>query len=88
VVWIDAKHPSEWEETVYKQLNEAWRSSEGIGYYYVEEAKTVENAQKILDSIIAIPAVDKEALQIKKLQKQIDSIKALKAGSLEVKKEN
>ncbi|MBU2938732.1 hypothetical protein KO494_04170 [Lacinutrix sp. C3R15] len=78
VVWIDAKHPSQWEKTVYDQLNEAWRASEGIGYYYVDETKTVETAQKILDSIKAIPIVDKEALQIEKLQKQIDSIKALK----------
>jgi len=78
VVWIDAKHPSQWEKTVYDQLNEAWRASEGIGYYFVDETKTVETAQKILDSIKAIPVVDKEALQIEKLQRQIDSIKALK----------
>lgn len=78
VVWIDAKHPSKWEETVYNQLNEAWRASEGIGYYFVDETKTVETAQKILDSIKAIPSVDKDAMQIEKLQRQIDSIKALK----------
>ncbi len=78
VIWIDAKKPSLWEETVYNQLNEAWRASEGIGYYFVDETKTVETAQKILDSIKAIPAIDKEALEIEKLQRQIDSIKALK----------
>ena len=78
VVWIDVKHPSEWEKTVYDQLNEAWRASEGIGEYFVEESKTVEMAQQLLDSIKAIPAVDKGALQIERLQRQIDSIKALK----------
>ena len=78
VVWIDVKHPSQWEKTVYNQLNEAWRASEGIGEYFIEETKTVEMAQQILDSIKAIPAVDKDALQIEKLQRQIDSIKAMK----------
>ena len=78
VVWIDAKHPSQWEKTVYEQLNEAWRASEGIGYYYEEEAKTVEMAQQILDSIKAIPALDKDQMEIQKLQRKIDSIKALK----------
>ncbi|MBQ0786697.1 MAG: hypothetical protein KBT69_04300 [Oceanihabitans sp.] len=88
VVWIDAKHPSQWEKTVYDQLNEAWRSSEGIGYYFVDETKTIETAQKILDSIKAIPAVDKESLQIEKLQRQIDSIKGLKEEEKEVVKED
>ena len=46
VVWIDAKHPSQWEKTVYDQLNEAWRSSEGIGEYFVEEEKIIEAANQ------------------------------------------
>ncbi|WP_375238810.1 hypothetical protein [Aurantibacter sp.] len=78
VVWIDAKHPSQWEKTVYEQLNEAWRASEGIGHYFVEETKTVEMAQQILDSIKSIPAIDTKSEQILKLERQIDSIKALK----------
>ena len=78
VVWIDAKHPSQWEKTVYDQLNEAWRASEGIGEYFVEEEKTVEFAQQLLDSIKSIPTVDKQAEEIIKLQRKIDSIKALK----------
>ncbi|MFD2823726.1 hypothetical protein ACFS5M_08600 [Lacinutrix iliipiscaria] len=84
VVWIDAKHPSQWEKSVYDQLNEAWRASEGIGYYYESEAKTVEMAQQILDSIKAIPAADKATLQIEELQRQIDSIKASKQEEKEV----
>ena len=43
VVWIDVKHPSTWEEMVYNQLNEAWRSSEGIEEYYVNEIKPVDD---------------------------------------------
>ena len=34
VIWIDVKHPSTWDKSVYDQLSEAWRSSEGIGYFY------------------------------------------------------
>ncbi|MCB0428275.1 MAG: hypothetical protein KDD16_13320, partial [Mangrovimonas sp.] len=37
VIWIDVKKPSQWDLTVYEQLNEAWRASEGIGYYYKDE---------------------------------------------------
>ena len=77
VVWIDVKHPSQWDKTVYDQLNEAWRSSEKIGYYFVEETKEIDIAQEVIDSIIAIPQVDKKDDEIKRLQKQIDSLKAI-----------
>ncbi|WGD34398.1 hypothetical protein [Olleya sp. YS] len=42
VVWIDAKHPSQWEKSVYDQLNEAWRASEGIGEYFLDEDRVVD----------------------------------------------
>ncbi|WP_298345783.1 hypothetical protein [uncultured Algibacter sp.] len=77
VVWIDVKHPSQWNKTVYDQLNEAWRSSEKIGYYFVEETKEIDIAQKVVDSINAMPQVDKKSEEIERLQKQIDSLKAL-----------
>lgn len=76
VIWIDVKHPSKWDKTVYDQLNEAWRSSEGIGYYFVEENKMIDVVQQAVDSIKIIPVVDDKAEEIKKLQKQIDSLKA------------
>jgi hypothetical protein len=77
VVWIDVKHPSQWDKTVYDQLGEAWRASEGIGYYYVEETKDIDIAQRVLDSLNVIPKVDKNQEQIDKLQRQIDSLKAI-----------
>jgi len=77
VVWIDVKHPSHWDKTVYDQLGEAWRASEGIGYYYVEETKDIDIAQRVLDSLNVIPKVDKNQEQIDKLQRQIDSLKAI-----------
>ncbi len=77
VVWIDVKHPSQWNKTVYDQLNEAWRSSEKIGYYFVEETKEIDIAQSVVDSIKAIPQVDKKTEAIERLQRQIDSLKAV-----------
>ncbi|MDU8886202.1 hypothetical protein RXV94_08525 [Yeosuana sp. MJ-SS3] len=76
VIWIDVKHPSEWDYTVYKQLNEAWRSSEGIEDYYIEETKDIDVVQQAVDSIIAFPRVNKNAEEIERLQMQIDSLKA------------
>ncbi|WP_396601187.1 hypothetical protein [Algibacter sp. R77976] len=77
VVWIDVKHPSQWDRTVYDQLNEAWRASEKIGYYFVEETKTIDMVQQSIDSIKVIPQVDKKAEEIARLQRQIDSLKAV-----------
>ncbi|WP_372937086.1 hypothetical protein [Seonamhaeicola sp.] len=72
VVWIDVKHPSQWDKTVYDQLSEAWRASEGIGYYYVEEAKDIDIVEQTVDSTVI--KTEKE-IQIENLQKQIDSLK-------------
>ena len=77
VIWVDVKKPSTWDKTVYDQLNEAWRSSEGIGYYYVEETRDIDIAQRALDSLNVIPKIDKNQEQIDKLQRQIDSLKAI-----------
>ncbi|WP_298553958.1 hypothetical protein [uncultured Algibacter sp.] len=77
VVWIDVKHPSQWDKTVYDQLNEAWRSSEKIGYYFVEETKTIDMVQESIDSLKVIPQVDEKAEEIVRLQRKIDSLKAV-----------
>ena len=77
VIWIDVKHPSQWDKTVYDQLNEAWRSSEGIGYYFVEETKDIDIAETDKDSLLIIPEVDNKAKEIERLQRQIDSLKAV-----------
>ncbi len=77
VVWIDVKHPSEWDKTVYDQLNEAWRASEGIGYFYDEDkTNDIDVMQKEMDSIRSIPKVNENAEEIEKLQRQIDSLKS------------
>lgn len=87
VVWVDAKHPSKWNKEVYNQLNEAWRSSEGIGNYYEEKdtitmpldnksvsPKNIKDAYKMMDSLKQIIQKDEKQKAIEKLQRQIDSI--------------
>ncbi|NNF82238.1 MAG: hypothetical protein HKM99_05805, partial [Flavobacteriaceae bacterium] len=69
VVWIDAKHPSEWDRKVYMQLNEAWRSSEDIGYFYGESEKALDMSGTVIDTIPSIPKVNKNQQAIDKLQR-------------------
>ena len=76
VVWIDAKKPSTWNEEVYKQLNEAWRTSENQNIYFEKEHSILEKNQQILDSTKLISKRQKDLKEINKLQKQIDSIKS------------
>ncbi|WP_400078238.1 hypothetical protein [Winogradskyella sp. R77965] len=77
VIWIDVKHPSTWDEEVYNQLNEAWRSSEGIGYYFNEEPKDKDIMEQALDSLKMIPKVQDNSEQIEALQRQLDSLKSV-----------
>ncbi len=78
VVWIDVKHPSQWDKSVYDQLNEAWRASEKIGYYFAEETKDIDIVETVKDSInTSIPIQDDKAELLEKLQKQIDSLKSM-----------
>ncbi|AXO79402.1 hypothetical protein DZC78_03055 [Olleya aquimaris] len=87
VVWIDAKHPSQWEKSVYDQLNEAWRSSEGIEEFYFDEDKATEAIVKDLndqymaiDSTTTLPNATKtESLEV--LQRKYDSILKEKEAS-------
>jgi len=75
VVWIDAKHPSKWNEEVYLQLNEAWRSSENQNIYFEKEQTILEQNRQILDSIQLLSNQQQKIQEIQRLQKQIDSIK-------------
>ena len=77
VIWIDVKHPSTWDEEVYNQLNEAWRSSEGIGYYYQEKPKDEDIIEQQMDSIMSIPKIDDNTDKIEALQRQLDSLKGV-----------
>ncbi|AXT19903.1 hypothetical protein D7030_01930 [Flavobacteriaceae bacterium AU392] len=81
VVWIDVKHPSKWDESLYNQLNEAWRSSEGIGYYYASDTIPKIDVNKIaVDSLKILPKTEENKLQIQAYQRKIDSLKALESN--------
>ena len=75
VVWINAKKPSTWNEEVYMQLNEAWRTSENQNIYFEKEKSILEQNRQILDSIQLLSKQQAKAQEILRLQKQIDSIK-------------
>ncbi len=78
VVWIDAKHPSDWDKLVYEQLNEAWKSSETSNDFFKKNYKIqVDRNQQILDSIKLLSKKQENINRINKLQKEIDSIKNL-----------
>ncbi len=85
VVWIDVKHPSQWDKTVYDQLNEAWRASEGIGYYFIEKTRKIDISETTKDSIPIVPEeyilmepeLDDNDDEIERLQRKIDSLKAI-----------
>ncbi|MBO3116856.1 hypothetical protein J4050_08865 [Winogradskyella sp. DF17] len=77
VIWIDVKHPSQWDKSVYDQLNEAWRASEGIGYYFQESLEDKDIPKKENDSLKEIPKeVDDKSKMIDELQRKLDSLKA------------
>ena len=76
VIWIDVKHPSQWDKTVYDQLAEAWRASEGIGYYYNEKPTIdIDLIKAVTDTVKTIPNSNKNQEEIDALQRKIDSLK-------------
>ncbi|WP_299887849.1 hypothetical protein [uncultured Lacinutrix sp.] len=80
VVWIDVKHPSSWEKEVYDQLNEAWRSSEGIGEYFVEDTKIIDVVGDQVPEVQINPLVVEEGSgeTLESMQRKVDSLKKLK----------
>jgi tetrahydromethanopterin S-methyltransferase subunit B len=46
-------------------------------YYFAEETKEIDIVQQAVDSVIAIPQEDKKTIEIDRLHRQIDSLKAI-----------
>jgi len=80
VVWIDVKHPSQWDKLLYDQLFDAWKSSEDIEDYFIEDTKEFNIVNDTLDSLKVIPKVDLNKEKIDALQRELDSLKALKSN--------
>ncbi|WP_228851821.1 hypothetical protein [Aegicerativicinus sediminis] len=81
VVWIDVKHPSQWDKQVYDQLNEAWRSSEGIGEFYSDKTEPLDVITPEADSLKTLPRVNSNQKEIDKLQRKLDSLKAIEGDN-------
>lgn len=75
VIWVDVKHPSQWDKTVYDQLNETWRASEGIGYYFEEDKTDLDINPRAIDTI-DLSKVNTNADEIDRLQRRLDSLKS------------
>lgn len=79
VVWVDVKHPSTWDITVYNQLDEAWRASEGIDHYFQNNLKDKDLNVQTTDTL----TIKNDSLQLKPME----SIKVIHSDSLKVKKD-
>jgi hypothetical protein len=67
VIWVDAKHPSEWESTILKQLGETWKVSEGLNNKDLYPNKV---------EIDVKPLTEKDSLKIDTISEAIkDSLK-------------
>ncbi|MCB0458363.1 MAG: hypothetical protein KDC91_11525, partial [Flavobacteriaceae bacterium] len=51
VVWIDAKHPSTWEDAILNQLGETWKTSERLKDEDIWPTRTDKDVIKERDSI-------------------------------------
>ena len=59
VIWIDAKHPSSWEKTIYNQMAEVWSTAEGLNLKIentleVKATDTITNTKAIKEALQAI----------------------------------
>jgi len=67
VIWVDAKHPSNWEETILNQLGETWKASERL---------TDEDLYPNRKDIDVIPPTETDSINIDTMQQRIP-VKAL-----------
>jgi len=65
VIWVDAKHPSEWKSTILKQLGETWKASEGL--------KDNDLYPKKVELDVS-PATEVDSLKIETIQKLKEEI--------------
>lgn len=59
VIWVDVKHPQEWDNTIFKQLGSVWKESEKNNEFFNNwETEKIENKEvntiesKLIDSLI------------------------------------
>lgn len=69
VIWVDAKHPSQWETTILDQLGETWKATEGL------KDKDLYPTRKEIDiqPLIEIDSIKIDTVSERHIQK-IDSL--------------
>lgn len=70
VIWVDAKHPSQWEETVLTQMGETWKTEEGL-----KDSDLYPIKKDIDFPEIAIPnGITADSLQTERFIQALDSL--------------
>jgi len=65
VVWIDAKHPSQWEDTILKQLGETWKAEEGL---------TDEDIWPNRGEIDVTPSIDMDSIRMDTVSERVPEV--------------
>jgi len=65
VVWIDAKHPSQWEDSILNQLGETWMAEEGL---------TDEDIWPSRDEIDVTPTVVMDSILIDTVSERVPEV--------------
>lgn len=63
VIWVDAKHPSQWEAAIIAQLGETWMASENLKESDLYPERAVKVPVQVIDSLVipkAIPTTMEE----------------------------
>ncbi|MBW2938808.1 hypothetical protein KXJ69_11865 [Aureisphaera sp. CAU 1614] len=63
VIWIDSKHPSQWETTILNQLGETWKTSERLKDEDIWPTRTEIDVSKERDSL-EIDTISEEMIEI------------------------
>ena len=52
VVWLDAKHPSQWEMTILDQMGETWKTEEGLKDEDIWSNRNELDIEKVMDTLV------------------------------------
>lgn len=70
VIWVDAKHPSQWEETILNQMGETWKTEEGL-----KNSDLYPNQNNIdIPSIVIPDLIPGDSIQMTIPRQTLDSI--------------
>jgi hypothetical protein len=81
VIWVDAKHPSQWESQILQQMRETWKTSERLKDEDLHPNRTDIDVPRVVIDSIKFSRADKEPPIFKKkdsltILKQRDSLRA------------